>query len=131
MNQPVEKDHRRELYSPASTAARQLSDATGPDNVRVSVRVEPAVDRLLRWRFKLFTPRVLTDPVDTYVEYRMLPGLVQKYLLRGRWAVEVEADSGEHVRVRADTRDAAVNYAQQIHDGVLEQGVAFLRTFAN
>ena len=127
----MEKDHRRELYSAASAEARQLSDAAGPDKVRVSVRVEPAVDRLLRWRLKLFTPAVLTDPVDTHVEYRVLPRLVQKHVLRGRWAVEVEADSGDHVRVQADTRDLAIGYAQQIHVGVNEQGVAFLRTFAD
>lgn len=77
------------------------------------------------------TPAVLTDPVDTYVDYRVLPRLVQRYLLRGRWAVEVEADSGERCRVKASTREDAIQYAGQIHDGVQEQGVRFLRTFAS
>ena len=78
-----------------------------------------------------FTPAVLTQPVDTYVNYRVLPDLVQKYLLRDRWAVEVEADSGERCRVEARTRTAAIDYARQIHDGVQEQGVAFLSSFAH
>jgi hypothetical protein len=77
-----------------------------------------------------FTPRVLTDPVDTYFDYRVLPGLVQKYVLQGRWAVEVEADSGERCRVGARAREDAIEYARRIHDGVQKQGVGFLRTFA-
>jgi len=77
-----------------------------------------------------FTPAVLTQPVDTYANYRVLPGLVQRYLLRDRWVVNVEVDSGERCRVRADNRTAAIEYARQIHEGVQEQGVAFLRSFA-
>ena len=77
------------------------------------------------------TPRVLTDPAETYVSYRVLPDLVQRYVLRDRWAVEVEADSGERTRVQAGTRDDAIEYARQIHDGIANQGVAFLKTFAH
>jgi hypothetical protein len=126
----VVKDHRRELYSPVSPGAVQVPDVAGPDGVRVTLRVEPAVDRLRRWRFKLFTPRVLTDPAATYVGYRILPDLVQKHLLRGCWAVEVEADGGERCRVSAANRDEAIEYARQIRSGVEDQGVPFLRTFA-
>ncbi|MEI5672785.1 MULTISPECIES: hypothetical protein [unclassified Nocardioides] len=125
------KDHRRELYSPTSPGAGELPDAVGPDGVRVTLRVEPALDRYLRWRFRLFTPPVLTDPVRAYAGYRLLPGLVQRHLLRDRWAVAVEADSGEHCRVVAADRDEAAAHARAIHDGVTGDGVAFLRTFAS
>ena len=77
------------------------------------------------------TPAVLSDPVGTYLDYRTLPGLVQKYMLRDRWAVEVEADNGERCRVNAASRDEAIEYATKIHEGVVKGGVAFLRTFAN
>jgi hypothetical protein len=130
LDHPMAKEHRRELYSPASAAARQVPDASGPDGVRVTLRVEPAVDRLRRWRFMFFTPPVLTQPVDTYFRYRVLPDLVQKYLLRDRWIVDVESDSGERCRVRADTREQAIYYARHIHDGVQKQGITFLRSFA-
>ena len=124
-------DHRRELYSPSSPDAGQLPDTVGPDGVRVTLRVEPAVDRLRRWRYMWSTPAVLSDPVGTYVDYRTLPGIVQKHLLGDRWAVEVEADNGERCRVQATSRDEALGYAQQIHEGVTTDGVAFLKTFAS
>ncbi|WP_244931865.1 hypothetical protein [Nocardioides sp. W7] len=126
----MRKDHRRELYSPASPEAGQLPDAVGPDGVRVTLRAEPAIDRVRRWRFLFFTPPVLTDPARAYAGYRVAPGLVQRYLLRDRWAVDVEADNGERCRIPAKDRAAAVDYARQVHAGVEEQGVAFLRTFA-
>ena len=69
--------------------------------------------------------------MQAYVDYRVLPGFVQQRVLRGRWAVMVEADNGDHCRVKARTRDDALSYARQIHDGVVERGVAFLRTFAS
>jgi len=102
----------------------------GPDGVRVTLRVEPAVDRLRRLRFLLSAPAPLTDPIGTYFDYRTLPGLVQRYLLGDRWAVDVEADNGARCRVKATNRDDAIAYARQIHDGVQADGVAFLRTFA-
>lgn len=122
------KEHRREIYSPVSATARQLPDVFGPDRVRVTLRVEPAVDRLRRWRFMLSAPPVLTQPFDTYVSYRILPGLIQKYVLRNRWAVDIEADSGEHCRIRADSRGHAIYVAREVSEGVQHEGVAFLRT---
>jgi hypothetical protein len=126
----VKKDHRRELYSPTSQDALRVPDVAGPDGVRVTLRVEPGVDRFRRWRFMFSTPQVVTDPATTYVSYRVLPDLVQRYVLRDRWAVVVEADSGAHCRVKATTREEAIEFAHQIHDGLAEQGVAFLKTFA-
>ncbi|WP_459985536.1 hypothetical protein [Nocardioides sp. AN3] len=127
----MRKDHRRELYSPTSQDALQVPDVAGPDGVRVTLRIEPAVDRLRRWRFMVATPKVLTDPAETYLSYRVLPDLVQRYVLGDRWAVEVEADSGERTRVHASTRNDAIEHARKIHDGIARQGVAFLRTFAH
>lgn len=120
-----------DLYSAASSAAAQAPDVQGPDGIRVTLRVEPAVDRLRRWRQLISMPRPVTRPVANYFAYRTLPSLVQKYVLRDRWAVDVEADNGERCRVRADTRDAAVEYARQIGEGVRLHGVAFLKTFAH
>jgi hypothetical protein len=126
----VKKDHRREIHSPTSQDALQVPDVAGPDGVRVTQRVEPAVDRFRRWRFMVSTPPVVTDPAAAYVSYRVLPDPIQRHLLRDRWVVDVEADSGERCRVNAKTRGDAIEYARQIHDGVREQGVAFLKTFA-
>lgn len=126
----MEKDHRRELYSPADPDAGQLPDAVGPDGVRVTLRVEPAIDRLRRLRFLVLTPPVATDPARAFVGYRWLPGLVQRHLLRDRWAVEVEADNGERCRIAAADRDEAVTHARAVHAGVEEHGVAFLGTWA-
>lgn len=130
MNLCVPNDHQGDPYGPASSEARWSPDVVGPDGIRVTLRVEPAVDRWRRWRFMLTTPEPITDPLRTYFDYRVAPGLVQKYLLRDRWAVDVEADSGERCRVDAHTRDDAIQYARQIRDGVQAQGVEFLRTFA-
>ncbi len=118
----MSKDHRRELYSPVSQSALQVPDVAGPDAVRVTMRVEPAVDRFRRWRLMVSTPRVLTDPAETYFSYRVLPDLVQRYLLRDRWVVDVEADSGVRCRVDSSTREDALAYARQIHDGVQRHG---------
>lgn len=96
----------------------------------MTLRVEPAVDRFLRWRFLASTPPVLTDPAGAYVSYRLLPGWVQRHLLRDRWAVKVEADNGLRCLVKADNRSLAMEYAARVHDGVTNEGVGFLRTFA-
>lgn len=111
-------------------AADQAPDATGPDGVRVTLRIEPAIDRFRRWRFLWSTPAVMMDPFGTYIDYRTIPGLVQKYVLRDRWAVEVEADNGDRCRIDASSRDEALKHARAIHDGVTARGAAFLRTFA-
>lgn len=127
---PQVSDPQRDPYSPASPDAAWLPDAVGPDGVRVTLRVEPRVDRLRRLRFMLSTPAPLTDPLGTYFDYQTLPGLVQRYLLGDRWAVDVEADNGVRCRVKATNRDEAITYARQIQGGVQADGVAFLRTFA-
>ena len=126
----VNADHRRELYSPASPSAGQLPDTTGPDGVRVTLRVEPAVDRLKRLRYLWSTPAVVTDPFGTYIDFRTFPGLIQKYVLQDRWAVVVEADNGARCRVNAASCEEAVRSATKIREGVVRDGVAYLRTLA-
>jgi hypothetical protein len=96
----------------------------------VTIRVEPAVDRLRRWRRMTSAPDPLTSPVATAFDYRVLPGLVQRYLLRNAWVVDVEADNGDRCRVKAATRDDALQYARQIQAGVSDAGIGFLHTFA-
>lgn len=127
----MRKSHRRELYSPIDPAALDGGEVAGPDGVRVTLRVEPAIDRYRHWRSKLFTPHVITDPVGTYVSYRVLPDLVQQHLFRDSWRVNVEADSGERCLVKAKDRDHAIDLAKQIHTGIKAQGVAFIHTFAS
>ena len=76
------------------------------------------------------TPEPLTSPVSTAFEYGVLPGLVQRYVLHNAWAVDVEADNGDRCRVKAATRDDALEYTRQIQAGVRANGAAFIRTFA-
>lgn len=117
-------------YGTSSPNAGWLPEVAGPDGVHMTIRVEPAVDRLRRWRRMTSTPDPLTSPVATAFDYGVLPGLVQRYLLGNAWAVDVEADNGERCGVKAATRDDALQYARQVQAGVLDGGVAFLRTFA-
>lgn len=105
-------------------------EVVGPDSVPVTVRLEPALYRLLRWRRRVFTPPLLMDPIQSAIDYQLAPSFVQQRLLGGRWVVEVEADSGERVRVPGAARADALTYAQRILEGIKADGVGFLRTFA-
>ena len=51
--------------------------------------------------------------------------------MHGKWVVDIEADNGDRCRVNASDREEALAYARTIHDGVQQQGVTFLRTFAS
>ena len=126
----VSSENPPDPYATSSPNAGWLPGVAGPDGIHVTIRVEPAVDRLRRWRHLTSTPEPLTSPISTALEYGALPGLVQRYLLRDAWAVDVEADSGDRCRVTAETREDAVKYARQVQAGVAEAGVAFLRTIA-
>jgi hypothetical protein len=128
---PVPDRHRRELYSPASPGAGELPDVVGPDGVRVSLRVEPAIDRLKRLRYLFFTPPVVTDPVRAYVGYRHVPGWVQRVLLKDRWSVQIEADNGDRRRLVAPDYRAAVDEARRVREGIARDGVAYLRTLSS
>jgi hypothetical protein len=129
-NVTVSSENPPDPYATSSPSAGWLPGVAGPDGIHVTIRVEPAVDRLRRWRHLTSTPEPLTSPISTAFEYEVLPGLVQRYLFRDAWVVDVEADSGDRCRVKAETRDDAMNYARQIRAGVADTGVTFLRTFA-
>jgi hypothetical protein len=104
-----------------------LDDAFGPDGIRVTLCVEPAVQRLIRERDAWFSPKVtiFPDPVRIAAR-RLLPELVQSRLLKGRWAVVIEADSGERLRLTRDTHDDALASARAIWQQVHDHGVSAL-----
>ncbi|HEY0888193.1 MAG TPA: hypothetical protein VGE38_01105 [Nocardioides sp.] len=106
----------------------RLPDARGPDGVPVTVRVEPAVARLRRWRRRLTLPNPLVDPFTKAVAYRHLPAPVQRRVLHTRWVVDIEADTGERCRLPATNRDEALARAHEVRASITRDGVDFLRT---
>ena len=104
-----------------------LDDSFGPDGVRVTLCVEPAVQRLVRERDAWFAPKltIFPNPVRT-AERRLIPQIIQSRLLKGRWAVQIEADSGERLRLIRDTHEEAQTTARSIWQQVQDQGVAAL-----
>jgi hypothetical protein len=108
-------------------ASEWLDDAFGPDGVRVTLCVEPAVERLIRERDAWLPPKltILPDPVRTAAR-RLIPEFVQSRFLNDRWAVVIEADSGERARLIRDTRDAALARARTVSQLVHDTGVKAL-----
>lgn len=78
----------------------------------------------------LNAPAPLTPRAVAELEYQGIPGLVQRWVLRGRWVVDVESDSGERQRISVDARADAIDEARRIHAGIQKDGVAFLRTLS-
>lgn len=113
-------------YPASSAGAGQLPDAFGPDGIRVTLRVEPAVDRWRRGLKMTTVPNPLTPAAIMRAEQGFVAGLAQRYVFGGRWVVDVEADSGRRLRIEEATRESAVATAKRIHAGVRECGVAFL-----
>jgi hypothetical protein len=115
-------------------ATEWLDDAFGPDKIRVTIAVEPAVQRLVRERDQWTVPRpVPWEPLMNRVRATLraqLPALVQQRVLGGTWAVVVEADSGQKKRLLRATRDEAWQLATSIADSVRTQGVAALATLS-
>jgi hypothetical protein len=111
-------------------ATQWLDDAFGPDRIRVTVAVEPAVDRLVRERDAWLVPRWgwLSSRLfpARWRPWNVLPGLVQKDMLHDSWAVMVEADSGQRVRLLRSTRDEAWLLATSIVESVRQRGVPAL-----
>ncbi|MCW2544060.1 MAG: hypothetical protein JWM40_1612 [Frankiales bacterium] len=105
-----------------------LHDVFGPDGVRVTLCVEPAVQRLIRERDAWFSPRptIFPSPVRTAAR-RLIPEVIQSRLLKGRWAVVIEADSGERLRLMRDTHGEAQTMARTIWQQVHEEGVSALK----
>jgi hypothetical protein len=106
-------------------ARESLPDVFGPDQVRVSVAVEPAVERLVRERGQWMMPRLSLLPPPLQM-WNMLPALVQSTVLHGAWAVVVEADSGQRLRLARPNRGEALRAATSVCDAVRERGVTAL-----
>lgn len=119
-------DDPQDPYQATSAGAGWMPDVSGPDGVRVTIRIEPAVDRWRRWRNLITTPDPLAPAVVRRFDYQALPGLVQRYLLRDRWVVDVEADTGERCRVPAANQRDAIANAHRIHAGIQRDGLGFL-----
>jgi hypothetical protein len=119
-------DDSQDPYQSASAGAGWMPDTSGPDGVRVTIRIEPAVDRWRRWRNLMTVPDALVPAAVTRFDYQTLPGLVQRYLFRDRWVVDVEADTGERCRVAAADQRGAIANAQRIHAGIQREGLGFL-----
>jgi hypothetical protein len=109
-------------------ATEWLDDAFGPDAVRVTVAVEPAVERMVRIRDDWLIPRWYWTPNKSWVR-RLMPGFVQKELLHDDWAVMVESDSGQKLRLIRPTRDTAWELASSIAAAVRDRGIPALADF--
>jgi hypothetical protein len=106
-------------------ATQYLDDSFGPDSIRVTVAVEPAVDRFVRARDQWTAPGFTLLPARDQLR-NLLPGVVQDTVLGDAWAVVVEADSGQRVRRTCRTRDDAWALAQSIARSVRVEGVSAL-----
>ncbi len=102
--------------------ARQfLDDAYGPDEVRVTIAVEPAVRRLVRAR-EMLGLRAFALPFNRQVNDRLM-SFLQTTPLRRRWAVAIETDTGLTARIRTSTREEAVSLARATWHDVRRRGV--------
>lgn len=98
-----------------------LEDSFGPDGIRVTIAVAHAVDRLVRWREKLGL-REWQIPGNRWFNNR-LAHVTQRTLMQGRWAVEIEADSGQRAYITVADEQAARALARSISDDVVQRGV--------
>jgi hypothetical protein len=106
-------------------ATEWLPDTFGPDNVRVTIGIEPAVERLVRGSEQWGVPGVSLLPGKRRL-WNLLPAVVQEKLFNNSWAVVIEADSGERVRLTRVDRAEALGAARSLSDVVRDQGVAAL-----
>ena len=101
-----------------------LDDAFGPDGVRVSLCVEPAVARLVRERDAWTTPHYGWFPSPGRNTLRdALPGLLQSWVFKDRWVVVIEADSGQRRRLTRANREEALGAAQAARERLVAEGV--------
>lgn len=108
-------------------ASEWLDDAFGPDGVRVTICVEPAVERIVREgrAWGVFGPRPFESGWRRELR-KLWPAVVQETVLDDRWAVVVEADSGQRLRLTRASRDEALAAARAGWQAVQERGVAAL-----
>ena len=104
-----------------------LDDVCGPDGIRVTVGIEPAVARLVRERDAWTVPKLglFPDPTRNVVR-NALPELLQSLVFKNRWAVVIEADSGQRRRLTRSSRDEALDVARSVWRRVKEVGVPAL-----
>jgi len=106
-------------------AREWLPEVSGPDQVRVTVAVEPAVERLVRERGQWMVPRLSLLP-RSLQPWHLVPAVLQSAVLRDAWVVVVEADSGRRLRLSRPNRGKALQTAAALSDAVKERGVAAL-----
>ena len=99
-----------------------LEPVSGPDGVRVTICVEAAVQRWVREQNQWSAATRSFD--QAFRDAGAL--LVQRLLLRDRWAVVIEADSGERLRLVRPNRDEALTLAESVSASVTQRGVAAL-----
>ncbi|WP_436702091.1 hypothetical protein [Nocardioides sp. BYT-33-1] len=94
-----------------------LEDAVGPDGIRVTIALEPAVDQLIRANDRLggsFLLRALSGRGQK---------VVQQMVYGGAWVVDVETDAGRRVRIRVPDHGSALALAKETWRDVDERGV--------
>ncbi len=102
-------------------ARQYLTDAVGPDGVRVTIAIEPAVDRLVRAQDKLGASLVV--PFLGPLTGGRGRKVAQQVLFAGAWVVDVETDSGQRVRVSRADHSCALELAKVIWRDVRARGV--------
>jgi hypothetical protein len=91
-------------------ARQYLEDAFGPDGIRVTIAIEPTVDRFVRAQDKLGGSLVV--PVLGALTGGRGRKVVQEVVFAGAWVVDVETDAGERVRVRRPDHSSALALAK-------------------
>ncbi len=109
-------------------ATQFTNDVVGPDQIRVTIGVEPAVDKYVRGRDRWMIPDHSLLPRSLRM-WNVVPQLVQIGVFSGAWAVSVEADSGERLRLTRSDRDGALRQAHAVAMAVKANGVAALAEF--
>lgn len=99
-----------------------LDPVAGPDGVRVTICVEAAVQRWVREQNQWSSASRSFD--QAFRDAGAL--LAQRLLLRDRWAVVIEADSGQRLRLVRPNRDDALTLAESVSATVTQRGVAAL-----
>lgn len=103
-------------------ARQYLDDAVGPDGIRVTIAIEPAVDRFVRAQDKLGSSVVV--PVLGRLTGGRGRKLVQQVVFGGVWVVDVETDAGKRVRVRRPDHASALALAKDTWRQVVARGAA-------
>ena len=99
-----------------------LEDAFWPDGVRVTIAIEPAVDRFVRAQDKAGGSIILPS-LGALTGCRGRD-LTQRVVFGGAWTVDIETDAGKRVRVRRPDRASALALAKATWRAVSEGGAA-------